>query len=265
MGWRARIGIVYPADSDGDDDYWNFAPEGVTLHISRNAADTEGDPVASAMAQFDDGAIETACRLLQPIHPHAVAYACCSGSFIRGPQGDHRIITAMEQATGCRATTGMSGCVAALRALGVRRIAVVTPYPESKNRRLRDHLEAEGFRISSFKTLELPDGIWNFCRRAGMTVSTLLGNDMAYRLGRAADVPEAEAVLIACTSFRTGEMIAALEEDVAKPVVTANQAVIWHALQLGGIRARLPRRGRLFDSSLPHTALLATSQMPTGV
>lgn len=253
MGWRARIGIVYPADSNGDDDYWNFAPEGVTLHVSRNEASTEGDPVATAMAQFDSGAILAACRLLSPIRPHAVAYACCSGSFIRGPEGDRRIIAAMEKAAGCPATTGMTGCVAALKALEVHRLAVTSPYGEAKNRRLRDHLEAEGFRIVNFKALELPTDIWTFCGQSGISVSTLLGPETAYRLGKEVNVPDADAVLIACTSFRTGEMIAALEEDVDKPVVTANQAVIWHALQLAAVRARLSRRGRLFDA--PHTGL----------
>jgi maleate isomerase len=253
MGWRARIGVVYPADSDGDDDYLNFAPEGVTLHVSRNEADTEGDPVATAMAQFDSGAIRAACRLLAPIRPHAVAYACCSGSFIRGPAGDRRIITAMEEVAGCPATTGMAGCVAALKAVAAHRIAVTSPYGEAKNERLRDHLEAEGFRIVNFKALDLPSDIWTFSGQAGITVSTLLGPGTAYRLGKEVNVPDADAVLIACTSFRTGEMIAALEEDVEKPVVTANQAVIWHALQLAGVRAHLARRGRLFDA--PYTGV----------
>ena len=262
MGWRARIGVVYPADSDGDDDDWNFAPEGVTLHVSRNEADTEGDPIMSAMAQFDSGAIQSACQLLSPIHPHAVAYACCSGSFVRGPDGDRQIIAAMENAAGCPATTGMTGCVAALRALGVHRIAVTTPYGQAKNRRLCDHLETEGFRIFNFKALELPTDIWTFCRQSGITVSTLLGPEMAYRLGKEVNAPEAEAVLIACTSFRTGEMIAALEEDIDKPVITANQAVIWHALRIAGVRPGLPRRGRLFDA--PRLGVLSgTAAIPS--
>ena len=262
MGWRARIGIVYPADSDGDDDYWNFAPEGVTLHVSRNESITEGDPIAAAMEQFDSGAIQAASQLLCPIHPHAVAYACCSGSFIRGREGDRQIITAMEKAAGCPATTGMTACVAALNALGVRRITVTSPYGEAKNRRLRNHLEAEGFQILNFKALELPTDIWAFCRQAGITVSTLLGPETAYRLGKEVNVPDAEAVLIACTSFRTGEMIAALEEDVDKPVVTANQAVVWHALRLAGVRGHLPRRGRLFEVS-PSGALPAKAAVPS--
>jgi len=93
-------------------------------------------------------------------------------------------------------------------------------------------------------------------------VSTLLGPEMAYRLGKEVNAPEAEAVLIACTSFRTGEMIAALEEDIDKPVITANQAVIWHALRIAGVRPGLPRRGRLFDA--PRLGVLSgTAAIPS--
>ena len=60
------------------------------------------------------------------------------------------------------------------------------------------------------------------------------------------DRPEAEAVLLGCGGIRTTEVLRALEDDLGKPVVSAPQAMMWHALQLIGVDATRLDRGRLF-------------------
>ena len=71
--------------------------------------------------------------------------------------------------------------------------------------------------------------------------------DKVYRLARQVDRSEADGIYVACTSFRTLEIIGALEQDVGKPVVSANQATMWEALRLAGVKACRPGLGRLFD------------------
>jgi hypothetical protein len=64
----------------------------------------------------------------------------------------------------------------------------------------------------------------------------------AYRLGRLSDTPDAEAVFAACTALHTLDVLEALEDDLGKPVVTANQATMWDALRLAGVSP--PAHGR---------------------
>jgi len=59
------------------------------------------------------------------------------------------------------------------------------------------------------------------------------------------NIPEADAVFISCTSVRTFEIIAPLERDLGKPVISSNQATIWHALRKTGIRDTIEGYGRL--------------------
>lgn len=45
-------------------------------------------------------------------------------------------------------------------------------------------------------------------------------------------------------------MIEALEEDLERPVLTANQVLFWYALRRTGSGARVSGYGRLFEEQL---------------
>ncbi|MFW6115975.1 MAG: aspartate/glutamate racemase family protein [Chloroflexota bacterium] len=233
MPWRARLGIVYPADGALDDEYWKLVPDGVTVHITRfEATDEQTVEVFEEQANSPD--IETAASHLAVIGLDAVAYACTSGSFIYGAGKDADIIRRMEEASGVPCTTTSTALVKAARTLEVRRLAVAAPYPDDVTERLRVFLEGNGFDVVSLKGLGLTHGI--YAQPAGA----------AYRLAKETDVPEAEAVLISCTNFRTVEILDALERDLRKPVVSANQATMWEMLRLAGINPRLEGKGALY-------------------
>jgi maleate isomerase len=42
-----------------------------------------------------------------------------------------------------------------------------------------------------------------------------------------------------------------LEEDLARPVLTANQVAFWHALRISGTRAPIVDYGQIFGYELP--------------
>ena len=44
--------------------------------------------------------------------------------------------------------------------------------------------------------------------------------------------PEADLVLISCTSLRASLVIDEIEKAIGKPVVSSNQALAWHSLKL---------------------------------
>ena len=69
--------------------------------------------------------------------------------------------------------------------------------------------------------------------------------NVAYKLARIVDSPEAQGVLISCTNFRTLEIIEKLEMDLMKPVVTSVQATVWAALRKIGIGESISGWGKL--------------------
>jgi maleate cis-trans isomerase len=57
--------------------------------------------------------------------------------------------------------------------------------------------------------------------------------------------PDADGILISCGNLRTFEAIESLEKDFGLPVVTSNQAGLWQALRMAGIKDKLTDLGRL--------------------
>jgi pimeloyl-ACP methyl ester carboxylesterase len=55
-----------------------------------------------------------------------------------------------------------------------------------------------------------------------------------------------EGVFIAGNGFRAIGVIAALEEDLGRPVLTGNQVAFWYALRLAGVGAEVDNYGQVF-------------------
>ena len=56
----------------------------------------------------------------------------------------------------------------------------------------------------------------------------------------------ADGVLIAGTGFRCVAILKALEQDLKRPVLSANQVSLWHCLQLAGVRSEVSGYGNIF-------------------
>jgi maleate isomerase len=67
-----------------------------------------------------------------------------------------------------------------------------------------------------------------------------------YAWARSQVPADAEAVLFGGNGFRAIGVIAALEEDLGRPVLTANQVTFWYALHQAGVHALVNGYGRLF-------------------
>jgi maleate isomerase len=236
--WRARIGVLFPGNSIVDRELWQWVPDGVTVHVNRlGSFETLNEPYSAAVAlqRSQSPQLEAATENLRIIAASCVTYACTSGSFVGGIGHDRTIIERLAPIAGVPVTTTSTAMVRALRVLEIERVAVGVPYLGELGERLREFLEASGFKVVSLRALNLPHGF-----------ATVPAAE-AYRLGRSADTSEAEAVFIACTALRTLEVLEPLEEDLGKPVVTANQATMWDALQLAGVSTRrMEGRGTLY-------------------
>ena len=74
--------------------------------------------------------------------------------------------------------------------------------------------------------------------------------ERAYRLGRAVDTPDVQAVYLSGTGMPTVTILETLEQDLGKPVISAASAMMWQALRLAGVRQSVSGYGRLLASAV---------------
>jgi maleate isomerase len=237
FGWRARIGIIYPASGLADMEFYALCPPGVTAHVTRSPVPNEGGVTLTDVLEVSSGAtFDQLATDLATIRPHVVAWMCTSGSFSRGPEWDQKLRRTLSKHAGCEATTTSTALVSALQALGVRKVSLATPYEAAVREKLRAYVEFHGFAVERCVGLDLTLD-WDI---------NTLRPDQLVELVRMADTPEADAVFLSDTCLVFSPMAQAMEEDLGKPVVSANMVTMWHALRLAGVQPNLPNRGRLF-------------------
>ena len=239
-----RIGIVWPETLQARHltELELFVPPSIELDIEPAESAPELGPEGITLAHVEglarDPGIGRAARRLAQRGAQAVAYGCTSGSYVLGPEGDAAIVADMRNAAGVPATTTSTAATAALRELGVRSVAVLSPHVDALNERLRAYLQASGFAVVSMVGLN---------RRGN--IEAIEPDETHDLVASSVDMPEAEAIFISCTGLRTAAIIDELEQALAKPVVTANQATLWRLAQLADAPSTTPARGRLLAAS----------------
>ena len=238
-GWRARIGLIYPSSGKRDADFFRLAPPGVSVHVARVPFAGRGTLESiGAMSQLDN--LLSAARLLSGLRPACISWADTSGSFMFGADGDAKQVEAIRAATSVPASTTSTACLAAFARLGVSRVAVASPYLSEVNDQRRTYYQAHGLTVVRLLSLEL-DNEWDIHRTP---------REKVYALAREAYSPDVDGLFIPCTDFEGVNLIEVLEQDLGVPVVTANQATMWHAVRLSGVLDRVPNSGALFGLSL---------------
>ncbi|MFF8590712.1 decarboxylase [Streptomyces sp. NPDC015220] len=166
----------------------------------------------------------------------AVVWASTSGSFGHGWEGAHEQVRALARAAGMPASSTSFAFVHAVREVGVRRVAVAAPYPAEVTALFTDFLRAGNVEVVASHSA----GTAAAAEVAGW------GEPQVLALARAADTAQAQALLLPDTALHTASHIAALEEELGKPVLTANQVTVWEALRLTDRRVNAPGLGELF-------------------
>jgi maleate cis-trans isomerase len=165
-----------------------------------------------------------------------VVWACTSGGFVHGWEGAKEQVRTLARLAGMPASSTSFAFVNAAREIGVRRVAVGATYPEDVAALFAAFLRAGGLEVTGM-------------RSSGVVTAAEVGTwgeEDVLTLARAADVQDAEAVLLPDTALHTAAHVPLLEKSLSKPVLTANQVTVWEGLRLADRRVNAPALGSLF-------------------
>jgi maleate cis-trans isomerase len=232
------VGLLYPGHS-AEDDYPALEARvdgAVRLPVVITSVGEDAHRVDALLDLGRAERLASGASELAAARPDAVMWACTSGSFVFGLEGARNQASGVAAALGVPASSTSIAFVDALRHLGLHRVAVAASYPEDVARHFVRFLTAGGAEVVSIGS----HGIITAAE-----VGTLQ-TDQVVAMVKAADHPDAEAVLVPDTAMHTLAIIEELEAAISKPVLTANQVTVWKGLQLLGPVPDLSGLGSLF-------------------
>ncbi|GAI96227.1 unnamed protein product, partial [marine sediment metagenome] len=206
-GWRGRIGLIVPSvNTVIEPEFYKMMPEGIGVYTSRvkNAKTTSEDLVKM------NASVARAAEELSTANVDVIAYGCTTGSLVKGIQWEKDLCRRIEGLTDIPAITTSGAVIQALKAMGISRLAVVTPYPEELNILEKKFLEQNNIEVLNMRGLGIMEAVEIGEKSPGFV----------YRLAKNIFVPEAKGIFISCTNLRTVEIIEKLENDIGRPVIT---------------------------------------------
>jgi len=254
-GWRTRIGVLAAHLDIGTEAEFQamaqaMAPAGVSLHSARvplGVIGPDGVVVSrmsaeSVRAFAEPPLVDNAAGLLAAAPLNAVVYAFTGSSYLLGVEGDKALKSRLQKRTrGIPVVIPCLAALAALRAVGARRVALIEPHwsPAEFAQLGAEYFRSQQFEVVYAALAELPS------RQADVQPGPL------YDWVKTHVPAEAEAVFIGGNAFRAVGVIQALEEALQRPVLTANQVAFWQALRLANVNFPLKGYGQLFSKPLP--------------
>jgi len=250
-GWAVdtRIGVLAPhADVGPESEIRAMAPETVGMHAARvpfgaMAAGGAMDPtipLAPVKAFVEPPHIDDAVSLLAAAPVAAIGIGFTSSGYVIGADGERDLIDRLQGlCSGIPVVATCDSAVRALRRLGATRIALVDPpwFDEELDRLGAQYFASQGLDVIFHAPCGLPSD------QMSIDPSEL------YEWIRTHTPDLAEAVFVGGNGFRSVGVIAALEDELGRPVVTANQVLLWGLLQAIGSPASPRGYGRLFASA----------------
>lgn len=238
-----RVGLIILAtDHTSEPDYRRMvASERIGVYVARIAY---ANPTTPENLRKMQPALTAGAALILPDESlDAICYSCTSASVVIG---DAEIEAAIQAAKpGVPVVTPPMAAMRGLRALGAKRISILTPYTVETSRPMAAYFASHGFEIASFTCLGFEDDR----EMARIEPTSLAG------LAREAMAPDADALFVSCTALRAALAVPAMEQALGRPVVTSNQASAWNCLRLCGDETARPEFGRLHMLPLPEATL----------
>jgi maleate isomerase len=214
-----RFGLLTPSSNTVQEPEFSAAlPPSVSLHTGR-VAYRDITPQEQMRCVLE---LESESRKLGDAEVDVIVFAATAPTLANGMGYDRELIKRMEHASGRPATTAATAFVDALTRLGAKKIAIAAPWSKTMDKPMVAFMQASGFEVVNSEV-------------AGYVASIELGRtgpQAAYALGRRADRPDADAIIMPGGNWPAMSMVEKLERELGKPVLANNAVSLWAGLRL---------------------------------
>ena len=216
-----QIGVLTPqANTTVEPELWTLMPPGAVLLNARLTS--EKDTIEARLVDYTTRFEET-CGQFANAPVTALAAACTGASYLIGAEAERALVARIEAVRGVPFLTAALASVMALRHMGARRIALLSPYPEGLTLASLAYWESHGFEVTDCAGPALETAAFH-------PIYAMTGEGVAQahaRLSRSG----AEAVLMLGTGMATLRPILRGRAAGLTPAVSCNLALVWAACQ----------------------------------
>jgi maleate isomerase len=225
--------LALATDGHIEDDLRRLLPPTMRLCTTRLA--NSGPITAQTLRATAEHITQAASRILPETRLDAVVYGCTAGAAAIGQTKVVKLLRRARPAAAC--LSPLSAATAAMRHLGIERPCILTPNVPELHEAIVRHFTEEGFTVTGSTGLGIRED----------ADITRVAPRVLVELAQQLCAPEADGLLVCCTSLRASGVIDTLEERLGRPVVTSNQALVWELARQLDLPPAATRQGRLFQ------------------
>lgn len=216
-GTKGRVGVATPqANPTVEPEISACIPPRVSLYATRLTSSCP-DPKLRFLEYFDQ--LDQTLQSYDTLKLDALAFACTAASYLVGHEREDREIAAIAKKRGYPIITGGKAIIAALRALGAKKVAIGAPYPQWVLDVCKTYYEQAGFDVVSMLQIQIASSDTR-------AIFDLSGDDAIAAI-KNLDVRGADAVLFTGSGMPSFRAILETERITRLPTLSTNLCLGW--------------------------------------
>lgn len=225
-----RVGLIIPSvNTMVEQEMVPHYPPGVSVHVTRLRMTAANKvPLTRLLPRIVDAA-----AALADARCEVVTFHCTANSTDEGAEGEARILEALREGGAARASSTATAIRRALKAFDASRIVLVTPYSQAMTNHEAEFFTALGIEVLVAQGYALP----------GAQAYSATPPSFWREKTIAARHPEADLYFLSCANISAFSIVADLECELRRPVITSNQVVVWDQLASHGLNLPVLDRG----------------------
>ena len=164
-----------------------------------------------------------------------VAYGCTSGTIAIGAERIKQEVN--NSKPNAKVTTPITAAIKAFNYLGIKKIAVLTPYPKDVNETVFNYLNENNLTIDSFSSFNL---------EYDSEIAQVSHESLQKQIAKI-DLSNVDGLFVSCTALKIVDVLDKIEKLQNTTIISSNQAIIWDCLRSVGIDTKIKGYGKLFE------------------
>ena len=231
-----RIGLIaLSTDFTIEQDYRNICHQ-LPVDIFVNRIPFENPLNHANYLKMANHISDVSAQILPSEDVDIIAYGCTSGTIAIGAERIKQEVN--NSKPNAKVTTPITAAIKAFNYLGIKKIAVLTPYPKDVNETVFNYLNENNLTIDSFSSFNL---------EYDSDIAQVSHESLQKQIAKI-DLSNVDGLFVSCTALKIVDVLDKIEKLQNTTIISSNQAIIWDCLRSVGINMKIKGYGKLFES-----------------